>query len=108
VLDRGTRSTNATVPTRLADEGIGTWARVGADGTPTVVLRAETVGEHLDSAGRAILRYSSGEPYVTAALLRLAHQVERVAASDRDRELAQSLDHGIEAVGDDDGPHDSS
>ena len=80
---------------------------MGAHGTPTVVLRAETVGEHFDSAGRAILRYNSGTSYVTAALLRLARQVERVAASDRNRELAQSLARDIEAVGDDDAPHGS-
>jgi uncharacterized membrane protein len=90
----------AIVFTTLADQGLGSRARLGSDGAPRVVVRGETVGDHLDFAGREILLYGRDDPTMTAALLRLAHQVERVVASDRDRELARSLADDIERVRD--------
>ncbi len=65
-----------------------------------MVVRDKTIGDHLDFAGREILLYGRVDPKVTAALLCLARQVERVVASDRDRELARSLADDIEVVRD--------
>ncbi len=60
--------------------------------------RRYVFADYLDFAGREIFLYGSDDPGVTAALLRLARQVERVVASDRDRELAGSLAHDIQAA----------
>jgi len=82
----------------LAGQEIGIRTRVRADGTPSVVVRENTVGDWLDAAGRQLLLYGATDRTVTASLLRLGREGERAARSDRDRQLAAAFAVDVDAV----------
>ena len=68
------------------------------DGSPSVVVIENTMGDYLDAAGRQILLYGADDRTVTAALLRLGRQGERAARSARDRRLAKAFADDVEAL----------
>ena len=76
----------------------GTRTRSRRDGSYTVVVIENTMGDFMDAAGRQILLYGSDDRSVTAALLRMAQQAERVALHERDRRIARALASDVEAV----------
>ena len=76
----------------------GIRTRQRSDGSHCVVVEEDTMGDHLDAAGRQILLYGSGDRTVTAALLRLGREGERFAGSDRDRQLAHAFAQDVEAA----------
>lgn len=82
----------------LANRNIGMRTRQRSDGTPRVVVAGDTMGDHLDTAGRQLLLYGREDLTVTAALLRLGRQGERMAQSDRDRRLARAFADDVEAA----------
>ena len=84
----------------LAGYEIGIRTRVRADGTPSVVVIEDTIGDWLDAAGRQLLLYGSPDRTVTAALLRLGREGERAARSDRDRQLAAAFADDVDKVRD--------
>jgi len=82
----------------LARCDVGIRTRTREDGSPNVVVLANTMGDYLDAAGRQILLYGAEDRTVTAALLRLGRQGERAARSERDRLLAKAFADDVEAV----------
>jgi uncharacterized membrane protein len=82
----------------LAGRDVGIRTRARADGSPSVVVIANTMGDYLDAAGRQILLYGAADRTVTAALLRLGRQGERAARSERDRGLAKAFADDVEAL----------
>ncbi|MGI9624067.1 MAG: DUF2254 family protein [Acidimicrobiales bacterium] len=82
----------------IAGRAIGSRTRTRDDGSPSVVVIASTMGDYLDSAGRQLLLYGAEDRSVTAALLRLGRQGERVARCERDRRLAKRFADDVEAV----------
>jgi uncharacterized membrane protein len=82
----------------LARRHIGIRTRTRADGSPSVVVMANTMGDYLDAAGRQILLYGADDRSVTSALLRFGRQGERVARSERDRRLAKAFADDVEAL----------
>lgn len=82
----------------LSRRKTGIRTRLHDDGSPSVVVTADTLGDHLDAAGRQILLYGSDDRTVTAALLRLGQQGERFATSERDRRLASAFASDVEAI----------
>jgi uncharacterized membrane protein len=82
----------------LAQREIGVRTRERADGTPSVVVIEDTIGDLLDAAGRQLLLYGAPDRTVTAALLRLGRQGERAARSDRDRQLAAAFAADVDEV----------
>ena len=85
------------VCTGLGRRNIGIRTRTHRDGSPSVVVIEDTMGDYLDAAGRQILLYGADDRTVTAALLRLGRQGERAARSDRDRLLAKAFADDVEA-----------
>jgi len=81
----------------LSRQRLGIRTRKGSDGSPSVVVREQTMGDHLDAAGRQILLYGSEDQTVTAALLRLGEQGQRFATSDHDRDLARAFTVDVES-----------
>lgn len=79
------------VVTELSRRDVGIRTRRHDDGTPSVVVVADTLGDYVDAAGRQLLLYGGDDRTVTAALLRLARQSERIAATDRDRDLCAAF-----------------
>jgi uncharacterized membrane protein len=86
------------VCTDLAGRDVGIRTRTRDDGSPIVVVIANTMGDYLDAAGRQILLYGADDRTVTAALLRLGRQGEHAARSDRDRRLAKAFADDVEAL----------
>ena len=86
------------VCTELSRHQLGIRTRRGEDGTPLVVVHEATIGDYLDAQGRQLLLYGGGDRAVTAALLRLGKQGERIAGSDRDRRLAQEFTADVESM----------
>ncbi len=84
--------------TDLAGRDVGIRTRTRDDGSPSVIVIENTMGDYLDGAGRQILLYGADDRTVTAALLRLGRQCERAARSDRDRRLARAFVADVEAV----------
>ncbi len=76
---------------RLARLDLGTRVRRSEDGQLRVIVRGSTAVDHISSAGRQILHYGAGDSLVTAALLRLAEQAERMAPTGADRRTAATL-----------------
>jgi uncharacterized membrane protein len=87
-----------TVCTDLARRDVGIRTRTRDDGSPSVVVIENTMGDYLDAAGRQLLLYGAEDRTVTSALLRLGRQGERVARSDRDRRLAKAFADDVEAL----------
>ena len=81
----------------LSRQRLGVRTRKGSDGSPSVVVCEQTMGDHLDAAGRQILLYGSEDQTVTAALLRLGEQGQRFATSDHDRDLARAFTVDVES-----------
>lgn len=86
------------IVTELSRRDLGTRTRLGPDGSPIVIAQDDSVGDHVDAAGRQVLLYGGGDPSVTSALLRLARQAERTAPSERDRHLALALAEDVATV----------
>jgi len=86
------------VCTDLAGRDVGIRTRTRDDGSPSVVVIENTMGDYLDAAGRQILLYGADDRTVTAALLRLGRQGERAARSARDRRLAKAFADDVEAL----------
>ena len=84
--------------TDLARRDVGIRTRMRDDGSTSVIVIENTMGDYLDGAGRQILLYGADDRTVTAALLRLGRQCERVARSDRDRRLARAFVADVAAV----------
>ena len=84
--------------TAMADKRLGIRTRKRSDGSPSVVLLEDSMGDFMDVAGRQILLYGTDDRTVTAALLRMAQQAERTATCERDRRLAQALAADVEAA----------
>jgi uncharacterized membrane protein len=80
----------------LAGRDVGIRTRTRENGSPSVVVLANTMGDHLDAAGRQILLYGADDRAVTAALLRLGRQGERASRSARDRRLAKAFADDVE------------
>lgn len=77
---------------------LGVRTRTESEGPPDVIVEEMTIGDILDGAGRQILLYGSGDRTVTAALVRLGQQGQRVATSERDRTLARAFTAEVESV----------
>ena len=84
--------------TAMAAQRLGIRTRKRSDGSPSVVLLEDSMGDFLDAAGRQILLYGADDRTVTAALLRMAQQAERTATCDHDRRLARALAADVEAA----------
>jgi len=84
----------------LAGQEIGIRTRVRSDGTASVAVIEDTIGDWLDAAGRQLLLYGATDRTVTAALLRLGREGERAARSDRDRQLAAAFADDVDTVRD--------
>jgi uncharacterized membrane protein len=84
--------------TDLAGRDVGIRTRTRDDGSTSVVVIADAMGDYLDAAGRQILLYGADDRTVTSALLRLGRQGERAARSDRDRRLAKAFADDVEAL----------
>ena len=82
----------------LAGRDVGIRTRTRDDGSPSVIVIENTMGDYLDGAGRQILLYGADDRTVTAALLRLGRQCERAGRFDRDRRLARAFVSDVEAV----------
>lgn len=81
----------------LSRHKLGIRTRRRDDGTPTVVVEEDTMGDFLDAAGRQILLYGGDDRTVTAALQRLGQQGQRFATFDRDRQLAKAFTADVES-----------
>ena len=77
---------------------LGPRTRSRDDGSYTVVVHENTMGDFMNTAGRQILLYGGDDQSVTAALARMARQAERTARYERDREIARALAIDVEAV----------
>ena len=82
---------------QLSRSQLGIRTRQRSDGSPSVVVEEDTMGDLLDAAGRQILLYGNQDRTVTAALLRLGREGERFASSDRDRDLARAFTADVDA-----------
>ena len=88
----------AAVFARLAWRKVGVRTRQHPDESPSVIVQADSLGDHLDASGRQILLYGGGDRTVTATLLRLGQQWARFATSERDGRLARAFVDDVEAV----------
>ena len=87
-----------TVFAQLSRSQLGIRTRQQSDGSPSVVVEEDTMGDLLDAAGRQILLYGNQDRTVTAALLRLGREGERFASTDRDRHLARAFTADVDAA----------
>ena len=83
---------------QLSRSQLGIRTRQQSDGSPSVVVEEDTMGDLLDAAGRQILLYGNQDRTVTAALLRLGREGERFAGNDRDRHLARAFTADVDAA----------
>ena len=90
----------AAMLTHLADQTLGPYGRLGADGTPSVVVAAATWADYVELATNQIIHYGSDDPTVVAALSRLAAHLERVAATRDDTSAVRALGERIRQAAD--------
>jgi len=82
----------------MAHVELGTRTRSRGDGSYTVVVYENSMGDFLNAAGRQIFMYGREDRSVTGALSRMARQAERTATCERDRRIARALASDVEAV----------